>query len=491
MEYITGQDRMQIIMFPAVMDDYVSEDNPVRVIDAFVDSLDMTSLGFERAVLKDTGRPPYAPQDLLKLYIYGYFNKFRSSRRLEKECYRNIEVIWLLKGLRPDHKTISRFCHDNPTALRNTFRAFVKLCDRCGLYGKELFSIDGSRFTAVNSKDRNFNAQKLKERIANIEARLEDYLSVLDENDASDLEPAAEAEIHNIVKELVERREQYAAMITEMHTTDQTQISLTDPDCRRMSKAGRDVIVGYNVQTAVDGKNGLIAEYDVTNQTTDMGLMHDVAMKAKDVLEINAPIDLIADKGYNASTDMAKCYAEQMTAHVCMDTDAFDICIETDEDIEKPTSHLNGRCVYLEDRNICICPMGEILYPATYRWDKRCTKFYNSKACRVCKHRCTLTVQKQFEVSMPPSKFTKEYNAEGLKVKQVRITPNRELLKKRKSLSEHPFGMVKRDMDAGYLLTRGLRNVDGEFALAFMVFNMKRALTLLGAEKLIQEARAV
>ena len=135
--------------------------------------------------------------------------------------------------------------------------------------------------------------------------------------------------------------------------------------------------------------------------------------------------------------------------------------------------------------------MGEILYPATYRWDKRCTKFYNSKACRVCKHRCTLTVQKQFEVSMPPSKFTKEYNAEGLKVKQVRITPNRELLKKRKSLSEHPFGMVKRDMDAGYLLTRGLRNVDGEFALAFMVFNMKRALTLLGAEKLIQEARAV
>ena len=234
MKYIIGQDRTQITMFPAVMDDYVSEDNPVRVIDAFVDSLDMTSLGFERAVLKDTGRPPYAPQDLLKLYIYGYFNKLRSSRRLEKECHRNIEVIWLLKNLRPDHKTISRFRHDNPTALRNTFCAFVKLCDRCGLYGKELFSIDGSRFAAANSKDRNFNEQKLKERIANIEARLEDYLSVLDENDTSDLEPAAEIDIHNIVKELVERRKQYTAMIAEMRATDQTQISLTDPDCRRM-----------------------------------------------------------------------------------------------------------------------------------------------------------------------------------------------------------------------------------------------------------------
>lgn len=491
MKYIAGQDRTQITMFPAVMDDYVTEDNPVRVIDAFVDSLDMVALGFSSAILKDTGRPPYAPQDLLKLYIYGYFNRIRSSRRLEKECYRNLEVIWLLSGLRPDHKTISRFRHDNPVAIRNTFRAFVKLCNRCGLYGKELLSIDGSRFSAVNSKDRNFNEQKLKERIANIDAKIERYLADLDENDASGAELPSDADIHRIVKELVERREQYEQMLSDMRANDQTQVSLTDPDCRRMNKAGRDIIVGYNVQTAVDSKNGLIAEYDVTNSSSDMGLMHDVAVKSKAALEIDTHIDLIADKGYNASSDIANCYTEQMTAHVCMDIDSFDICVETDEEMEKPTSHLNGRCVYLEDRNICICPLGEILYPATYRWDKRCTKFYNSKACRICKQRCTLTVQKQFEVSMPPSKFTKEYNAEGLKIKQVRITPDRELLKKRKCLSEHPFGVVKRDMDADYLLTKGFTMVDAEFALAFMVFNMKRALTLLGTEKLIQAARAV
>lgn len=491
MKYITGQERTQISMFPAIMDDYVTEDNPVRVIDAFVDGLDMASLGFEKAALKDTGRPPYAPQDLLKLYIYGYFNRVRSSRRLEKECYRNLEVIWLLSGLRPDHKTISQFRHDNPAAIRNTFRAFVKLCNRCGLYGRELLSIDGSRFSAVNSKDRNFNEQKLKERIAHIEAKIEGYLAALDENDDSDAVITSDADIHSIVRELVERREQYETMLSDMRANDQTQVSLTDPDCRRMSKSGRDIVVGYNVQTAVDSKNGLVAEYDVSNQTTDMGLMHDVAMKSKAALEIDTPIDLIADKGYNASTDIANCCAEQMTAHVCMDIDSFDICIETNEEADKPTHHLNGRCVYLEDRNICICPLGEILYPATYRWDKRCTKFYNSKACRICKQRCTLTVQKQFEVSMPPSKFTKDYNAAGLKIKQVRIIPDRELLKKRKSLSEHPFGVVKRDMDANYLLTKGFTMVDAEFALAFMVFNMKRALTLLGAEKLIQAARAV
>lgn len=492
MKYIEGQDRAQITMLPAVMDDYVAEDHPVRVIDAFVGSLDMMSLGFERAVLKDTGRPPYAPQDLLKLYIYGYFNKIRSSRRLEKECYRNLEVIWLLKNLRPDHKTISRFRHDNPAALRNTFRAFVKLCDRCGLYGKELFSIDGSRFSAVNSKDRNFNEQKLKERIANIESRLEVYLAALDENDADDTGEDSGIDVHSIVKELEERRGQYNAMIAEMRATGQTQVSLTDPDSRRMNRVNQNVMIGYNVQTAVDGKNGLIAEYEVTNSSSDMGLLYGVAAKAKDVLHIENQLDLIADKGYNSASDIAKCETEQMTAHVCMEVEGIDICIETDELVEKPVTQANGRVVYLESRNICICPMGEILYPGYYRRKRRYAKYYNYTACKKCTCRCTKSpAGKEFEISMPPGTFTKEYNAEGLRVKQVRITPNRELLKRRKSLSEHPFGMVKRDMDAGYLLTRGLRNVDGEFALAFMVFNMKRALTLLGAEKLIQEAGAV
>lgn len=250
---------------PLLWMDYVSEDNPVRVIDAFVDSLDMHSLGFENSVLKETGRPPYDPRDLLKLYIYGYFNRIRSSRRLEREYYRNLEVMWLLKNLRPDHKTISRFRHDNPAVLRNTFRVLVKICDRCGLYGKDPFSIDGSKFAAFNSKDRNFNEQKLKERIANIDSGIETYLTVLDENDVSDTEETAEGDVYSTVRELIERREKYETMLAEIMETGQTQISLTDPDCRRMNNVRRDAIIGYNVQTAVDGKNGLITEYDVTN----------------------------------------------------------------------------------------------------------------------------------------------------------------------------------------------------------------------------------
>lgn len=479
-------------LLPATIDDYVSENNPVRVIDAFVDSLDMHSLEFDKSVLKETGRPPYAPQDLLKLYIYGYFNKIRSSRNLEKECNRNIEVIWLMKDLHPDHKTIARFRHDNSKALKETFKAFVKLCAKCGLYGKKVLSIDGSKFKGCNSKERNFNSKKLNERIANIDIKIEKYLSELEDNDNIENEPNDSCNIKEIISELTRRREYYQKLKEELDTGDQTQISLTDSDCRRMNNAtSHTVVVGYNVQTAVDSKNGLIAAYNVTNQSTDMGLMCETGLQAKGNLEIDEGIDLLADKGYNSSTDIANCYANGMKANVCMDIEEFDICIETNEENPKPESHIKGRCTYLKERNVCLCPMGEILYPRTYRKDKRCAKFYNSKACRKCKCRCTIAMQKQFEVCMPSSKFTKKYDIKGLHTKQIRIKPDKDLLKQRKCLSEHPFGVVKRDMDADYLLTRGFKNIDGEFALAFMVFNMKRALTLLGTKKLIDIMRTV
>lgn len=487
MKYIEGQNRQQITMFPAVMDDYITEENVARVIDAFVDSLDMQELGFDKANLKVTGRPPYSPNDLLKLYIYGYFNRIRSSRRLETECKRNIEAIWLLKNLCPDHKTISRFRHDNASAIRKTFRCFVKLCDSFGLYGKELLSVDGSKFSAVNSKDLNFNEQKLNERIASIDSKLEKYLSELDENDNNDSEEPTNGSVSDIVKELLERKEKYEGMLNDIHETGQTQVSLTDPDSRRMSSSTKNTVVGYNVQTSVDGKNGLIAEFNVTNQTNDMGQIHDVVIKSKETLEIKGHIEVIADKGYNSSTDMANCFKENITPHVCMDTESFDICIDTNEESNKPKAQLNGRCVYIEERNICICPMGEVLYPAVYSNSKRCVRFYNTKACRNCKCRCTEAYKKQFEVLMPRSNFTKEYNIDGLNIKQIRITPNKELLKRRKCLSEHPFGVVKRCMDASYLLTRGFENVNSEFALAFLVFDLKRAISLLGAKNILNK----
>lgn len=491
MQYISGEDRNQISMLPPSIDEYVTEDNPVRVIDAFVDSLDVAAMGFKRSELNSTGRPPYASQDLLKLYIYGYFNRIRSSRCLERETHRNLEVIWLMKNLRPDHKTIARFRHDNPKALKNTFKAFVALCAKCGLYGKTLFSIDGSKFAGCNSRDRNFNSEKLKDRISRIDERLEKYFAELENNDSCETETETHCDVKQIISELTERRDKYQGMLEELKESGETQISLTYSDCRRMTNSMKKTVVGYNVQTAVDGKNGLIASYKVTNRGTDMGQLHDVGKEAKSNLEINTRIDLIADKGYNSSTDIAECYTENMNANVCMDIEEFDICVETDEETPKPENHLNGRCVYLKDRNICVCPMGEILFPGTYRMDKHCAKFYNSRKCRQCQHRCTKAVQKQFEVWMLPSEFSKEYNVENLHVKQVRIKPDKELIKRRKCLSEHPFGTVKRAFHADHLLTKGLALTDGEFALAFLIFNMKRALSVLGVKKLTKAIKAV
>ena len=453
MQYISGEDRNQISMLPPSIDEYVTEDNPVRVIDAFVDSLDVAAMGFNHSELNSTGRPPYASQDMLKLYIYGYFNCIRSSRCLERETHRNLEVIWLMKNLRPDHKTIARFRHDNPKALKNTFKAFVTLCAKCGLYGKTLFSIDGSKFAGCN-------------------------------------EPSTIIDLSMPNPYLV-RRGLIADKISDLKESGETQISLTDPDCRRMTNSMKKTVVGYNVQSAVDGKNGLIASYKVTNRGTDMGQLHDVGAEAKDNLKIKSKIDLLADKGYNSATDIAECYADNMNANVCMDIEEFDICVETDADTPKPETHLNGRCVYLKDRNVCICPMGEILYPATYRTAKHSAKFNNFRKCRLCKHRCTTAIAKQFEVWMLPSEFSKEYNIENLHVKQVRIKPNKELLKRRKCLSEHPFGTVKRAFHADYLLTKGLTLTDGEFALAFLIFNMKRALSVLGIKRLIEAIGAV
>ena len=493
MQYISGEDRNQISMLPPSIDEYVTEDNPVRVIDAFVDSLDVAAMGFKHSELNSTGRPPYASQDMLKLYIYGYFNRIRSSRCLERETHRNLEVIWLMKNLRPDHKTIARFRHDNTKALKNTFKAFVTLCAKCGLYGKTLFSIDGSKFAGCNSKDRNFNSEKLKDRIARIDQNLEKYLSELESNDngEAESETGTNCSIQQIISELTERRDKYQGMLEDLKESGETQISLTDPDCRRMTNSMKKTVVGYNVQTAVDSKNGLIASYKVTNQVTDMGQLHDVGAEAKDNLKIKSKIDLLADKGYNSATDIAECYADNMNANVCMDIEEFDICVETDEDTPKPETHQNGRCVYLKERNVCICPMGEILYPAAYRTAKHSAKFNNFRKCRLCKHRCTTATAKQFEVWMLPSEFSKEYNIENLHVKQVRIKPNKELLKQRKCLSEHPFGTVKRAFHADYLLTKGLTLTDGEFALAFLIFNMKRALSVLGIKKLTKAIRAV
>jgi transposase len=271
MAHISGFERRQLLLLPEAVDDYVGSDNPVRFIDAFVDGLDLAAAGFGRVEAKATGRPGYAPGDLLKLYIYGYLNRVRSSRRLEAECRRNIEVIWLLRTLKPDFKTIADFRRDNRGAFKSVFRQFVLLCRRLDLYGRELLAVDGTRIKAVNNKDRNFTRNSLAKFTRAADERLDEYLKPLDEEDVGEDGMGGGARTNNLAEKIAalrDKRGRYAAMPRELERSGETQMSLTDPDSRAMA-AHTKVAVDYNVQVAVDAKNKLIVEQAVTNQVVD------------------------------------------------------------------------------------------------------------------------------------------------------------------------------------------------------------------------------
>src|SRR4029079_6144772 len=307
MAHIPGHDRSQMLLLPEAVDDYVGPDNPVRFIEAFVDSLDLEAAGFARVEPRATGRPGYAPADLLKLYIYGYLNRVRSSRRLEAEAGRNLEVIWLLRHLQPDFKTIADFRRDNRNAFRQVFRAFVLLCRQLDLFGRELIAVDGTRIKAVNNKDRNFTRAALTRFIAQADARLAAYRGRLDQSDAEEgrVGGTRTANLAEKIAALCERRERHAAMLAELERTGEDQISLTDPDSRAMA-AHTHVAVGYNVQIAVDGKHKLIVEQQVTNQVVDMGLLAQTAEPAKEVLGVER-IAVVADRGYFKIEDIEAC----------------------------------------------------------------------------------------------------------------------------------------------------------------------------------------
>jgi transposase len=279
MAYIAGEDRNQIILFPEAVDDYIATDNPVRVVEAFVNSLDMQELGFQRAEPNKTGRPSYDPRDLLKLYLYGYLNRIRSSRRLESEAGRNLELYWLLKKLKPDFKTIADFRKDNTKALKEVFKQFVLLCKNWGLYGKEIIAVDGSKFRASNSKRNNFSQKKIQRHLKYIDEKINGYLNELDSNDQEEADihvPNAE-EIQKRIEELKSRKEKYKSMQHQMEETGATEISITDPDARLMSVNNNGVEVSYNVQTAVDQKHKLMVESEVINNPSDQGQLSNIA----------------------------------------------------------------------------------------------------------------------------------------------------------------------------------------------------------------------
>src|ERR1700745_3707861 len=307
MPHIAGLDRFQLLLLPESLDDYVGPEDAVRFIEGFVDGLDLAASGFMRVEPKETGRPGYMPADLLKLYIYGYLNRVRSSRRLEAETHRNIEVIWLLRHLKPDFKTIADFRRDNRKAFRPVFRQFVLLCRQMNLFGRELLAVDGTRIKAVNNKDRNFTRASLAEFIKAADAKLEDYLQRLDQSDATESATGG-SRVNNLAEKITairERRERYKDMLAELDQTGESQISLTDPDSRAMA-AHTHVAVGYNVQIAVDAKHKLIVEQQVTNQVVDMGLLAQTGEPAKEVLGVER-IAVVADRGYFKIEDIEAC----------------------------------------------------------------------------------------------------------------------------------------------------------------------------------------
>ena len=323
MNHRRGLDRHQTLLLPERLEDYIAPDNPVRFLEAFVAALDLHALRFAHAVVPNTGRPPYDPAALLRLYLYGYLHRVRSSRMLEAECHRNVEVLWLLGKLTPDHKTIANFRKDNVQPLQAVTRQFTLLCRKLELFGGQLAGIDGTKLSAVNSKDANFNEKKLNELIARTDARLVEYLAQLDQADAA--EPASHqptrAELEAKIAALREKKEWHQELRAQLDAEDK-QISVTDADARRM-RAGHSggSVVGYNAQAAVDAKHKLIAAADVTNEETDVQQLANVAQQAKETLGVDQ-LEVVADRGYYSNAEVSLCEERGITAYIAKpDTD--------------------------------------------------------------------------------------------------------------------------------------------------------------------------
>jgi transposase/IS5 family transposase len=471
MPHITGHDRSQTLLLPESLDDYVGPENPVRFIEAFVDSLDLAEAGFARVQSKPNGRPGYAPADLLKLYVYGYLNRVRSSRRLEAETHRNVEVIWLLRQLKPDFKTIADFRRDNHQAFRPVFRQFVLLCRQLDLFGKELIAVDGTRIKAVNNKDRNFTRASLTEFIRLADAKLDDYLKRLEANDATEAGTAG-SRVKNLAEKIAAvrgRRDRCKAMLAELDQSGDSQISLTDPDSRAMA-GHTHVAVGYNVQVAVDAKHKLIVEQQVTNQVLDLGLLTETAKPAREILGVET-IEVVADRGYFKAEDIEACEKAGMTPYVPRPQRGPSV---------RAGRFRKDEFQYDEASDSYLCPAMQRLAAYSVSSQRELKRFHyaNRLACDGCelRPRCT---SGSFRI------VSRLENEAVLDRMQARLAKRPEILSIRRTTVEHPFGSIKQWMNQGAFLMRGLEKVRGEFSLTALAYNLRRVLNLIGFKELM------
>jgi transposase len=476
--FVEGTDRSQTTLFPDCLDDWIDEDNPVRVIEVFVEGLDLAELGFGGVEPEVTGRPSYHPLVLLKLYIYGYLNRVQSSRRLEREAGRNVEVMWLTGRLVPDHKTIADFRKDNGPAIRRVCAQFVALCRQIGLLTKPSVAIDGSKFKAVNNRDKNFTRAKMERRRAQIEESVARYLSQLDTADLQEPSEALAAKTVHLkdkLAKLASEMERLKAIEKAMLASPDQQISLTDPDSRSMATSGRGSgVVGYNVQVAVDTEHHLIVTHEVTNTGSDRSQLAKMASQAKEVLGADH-LDAVADRGYFNSPEILACDQAGITVT-----------------LPKPmtsTAKSDGRFgkqdfVYLSAEDVYRCPAGEKLnYRYTNEENGKTLHRYWTTACPRCplKAQCTPGAQRR---------ITRWEHEHVLDAVQRRLDTNPQAMRVRRETVEHPFGTLKMRMGATHFLMKRLPKVATEMALHVLAYNLTRVMNIIGITPLLAAIQA-
>ena len=540
MGYIQGADRNQVILLPDTLDDYVGGDNEVRAIDAFIDSLDISLMGFKADPAKE-GRPGYDPRDMLKLYMYGYLNHIRSSRRLQKEASRNVELMWLLRKVVPDFRCIADFRKDNAKSIREVFRAFVRLCNKAGLLSHESVVIDGSKFRAVNADNKSYVSSNAKKVLLDVEEKISRYMKELDEADAAESRPGAltKEDIVGVLDYLERRKAQLTEALEQMAGSGENHICTTDPESRLM-KTRDGIRPSFNVQTAVEAKNHLIVHYDVTSECTDWHLPGDGINASKAALGVEN-LEGIADRGYSNDEEILQCLlnGDTPTTHPNKgeksrmfrfqktDTEVTGEVVSYAEmkaqgGLEKAPVEVRREPPlhpYFErdiEKDIVICPMGQTLFYAgpghpNGKKDPCIRRYHRLSACLKCPNKCTL--HKRRIVSFKEGETRKE-EAFYEKARENRIVrktsrrfkvitlseeesswdewvilrfyPNRQHLRKRNTVVEHPYGTVKRWHGAGYLLTKGKQKAAAEMGLSFLAYNFRRVVNLLGVNGLME-----
>ena len=468
-----GQDRSQLILLPDCLDDYVGEDNPVRIVDVFIDELDLAVLGFAGVIPEATGRPSYHPVTLLKIYLYGYLNRVQSSRRLERETQRNIELMWLIGRLAPDFKTIADFRRDNGAAIRAVCSQFVVLCRQLGLFTRAVVAIDGSKFKAVNNRDKNFTVAKVGKRIEQVDASIARYLAALDRADReeSDVAEVKSGRLKEKIAGLRRQMQSLKEMAQQVQAAPDQQVSLTDPDARSMATSGRGTgIVGYNVQIAVDAEHHLIVAHEVINQGHDRSQLAPMALKAQQATGCEQ-VTALADRGYFNGDQVLSCEGTGVAPVVpkTLTSSGAKRGLFTRQDF-----------IYDAEHDHYTCPAGAKLTKARRRADHtEDFDFYRHlSACFTCplRPRCTPTKLRRIK---------RWENEDVLDRMQARLDHMPEAMGVRRQTVEHPFGTLKAWMGATHFLTRTLDKVRTEMSLHVLAYNLKRMITIFGVGPLM------